>query len=76
MPDDTDPRRCRPAPRAAPYIALTRQLRVQVPGGGVSAVAWEGGSLRIALAVESPPHFPESGGFAPGLRASNNHVSA
>lgn len=31
--------------------------RVQVPGNGISSMAWEGGGLRIALAVDAYIYF-------------------
>mmetsp|Transcript_68370 Transcript_68370/g.163192 ORF Transcript_68370/g.163192 Transcript_68370/m.163192 type:complete len:1174 (+) Transcript_68370:203-3724(+) len=40
------------------YGAFGTHLRtLQVPGNGISAVAWEGGSLRIALAVDAFIYF-------------------
>ena len=30
---------------------------MQVPGTGISALSWEGGSLRVALAVDSYIYF-------------------
>jgi WD repeat-containing protein 35 len=39
----------------SPYGQHLRTLKV--PGGGIQALSWEGGSLRVALAVESFIYF-------------------
>ena len=40
------------------YDSFGRHLRtLKLPGAGMSGLAWEGGSLRIALAVESFIYF-------------------
>ena len=40
------------------YSPRGRHLRtLKVPGSGVTALSWEGGGLRIALAVESFVYF-------------------
>lgn len=47
---------CSP-PQLDPRKPNTPRRHLQVPGSGISSMAWEGGGLRIALAVDAYIYF-------------------